>query len=72
MPKKKPAAMKCPHCFKPISPTQIAAHIASLGAGNPNFKRVLSACRYCGEPFGAREMRLHIPKCAKNPNRRAR
>jgi hypothetical protein len=32
--------------------------------------KVLLPCPHCGEVFGARDMRVHIPQCLANRNRR--
>lgn len=68
MPKKKTSLappFKCPHCHQSIPRKAIATYIASQGAGNPNFKPVIRPCKKCGESFGARDMRIHIPVCPK-------
>lgn len=31
--------------------------------------KVMHDCKYCGKPFGAKEVRQHWPKCPKNPKR---
>jgi hypothetical protein len=32
---------------------------------------VLKACKYCRHRFSAADMRKHIPRCERNPNRRS-
>jgi hypothetical protein len=36
----------------------------------PPTPKLLRACPHCGKPFGARDMRVHIPRCHKNKRRR--
>jgi hypothetical protein len=61
--KRKP--LICPHCRKPISASTVASYQAKLyGAGR---KPALTPCEFCGDQFGTVSMRLHIPRCPKNP-----
>ncbi|HKD62356.1 MAG TPA: hypothetical protein VKB47_17970 [Terracidiphilus sp.] len=32
---------------------------------NAGRKKTIKPCPYCGEPFGARDLRLHVPHCPK-------
>jgi hypothetical protein len=60
-------AENCPHCKHELSDAWIkAAHsrVAGRQGGRP---RVLRLCPYCREKFGGRELREHIPRCAKAP-----
>jgi hypothetical protein len=40
----------------------ITAYSKLTGQGRP---RKSTACQWCGEMFGAREMRAHLPTCKK-------
>jgi hypothetical protein len=65
--------MKCPHCGKTIRSKVIkraAAELVRAAATASPTPKKLSPCKYCRLPFGARDMRAHIPKCESNPNRR--
>lgn len=67
--------MNCTTCGSEIEPERIQKEAGSLArAGNktaPNPKK-LRACKYCGLVDGVRAMRLHIPRCQSNPNRKPR
>jgi hypothetical protein len=41
----------------------ITAYSKLTGQGRP---RKSTVCEWCGELFGAREMRAHLPSCKKN------
>lgn len=57
----------CPSCQTPIPDALVRSCAASLAVharkhhGGP--QRVLRPCALCGEQFGAREMRKHVPAC---------
>lgn len=65
---------RCPHCDHALAPgfllsaaTQIMRSKRTDSNGAP---KVLRPCEYCGDEFSARDMRYHIPRCDKNPNKR--
>jgi hypothetical protein len=60
--------LKCPHCGQQI-PVAVEAEIARgvrrkaavvSGAGR---KPILSPCKKCGDLYGARALRAHLPGC---------
>jgi hypothetical protein len=66
--RKRRKTLRCPDCGRHITSAEIASFIARQGAGR---KPELQPCPYeCGESFGTAEMRYHIPRCEKNPDRR--
>ena len=65
--KKPQGGLVCPHCEKHID----AATVARAMFGNwenSGRKKVLRPCpKGCGEKYGAREMKAHIPRCDGPP-----
>jgi hypothetical protein len=62
--------MHCPHCNRSIAPKLVksaAAKLIRARATQPPTPKVLSPCPHCGQPFGARELREHKPRCFRNP-----
>ena len=56
----------CPHCDQPIERSVLASALASSSetSGRP---KVEKPCPKCGQMFGARELRAHLPKCIQAP-----
>jgi hypothetical protein len=58
----------CPNCEAPISDAWIIAERNRLlSTGVARRAKVLKPCPHCKKRFGARELRAHGPRCAKNP-----
>jgi RNase P subunit RPR2 len=59
----------CPHCKQPIAPRLIKSAAARINRSRqaPPVPKVLTPCPHCGQEKGARELRLHKPRCKKNP-----
>ena len=64
----------CRHCAELPEPTPLTRR----GIFDPAFSfvtqspvmgrdKVETPCPYCGEKFGARELREHLPRCPKRP-----
>lgn len=73
--KKPELSVSCPHCGGDveISDDTVKSVAATMVRGHtPTTPKKMTRCKYCREHFGAREMRKHIPRCPKNPNKRQR
>jgi ribosomal protein S26 len=60
--------LHCPHCGEAIATTKaVRRFCARLSVSQRQHDRgpekVMRPCDYCGQEFGAREMRLHVPRC---------
>ena len=55
--------------LRAISSSDLARELARRSL-HPAARRVLKPCRYCGLPFGVRDMRNHLYECVQNPRKR--
>jgi hypothetical protein len=65
----------CPHCRRPLPAKFLRSAAGKIynrlrtPTGPP---KVLRPCPFCRKKLGAREMRLHMPRCPKRSSRRSR
>lgn len=61
----------CPHCSQPIDEETIKLFVGRYSSSKRKTHsgppKAEVRCEFCGEKFGGREIRIHIPRCYSNP-----
>jgi hypothetical protein len=57
--------------LRTVPSSDLAREMARRSAPAVAAQRILRPCLWCGLPFGARDLRNHLPECIHNPKRRA-